>query len=698
MSLEHAYDHEEVEVIQFGGHQFRMHVGPSFSAHYHSEREAHTARLLSKICQRASIFIDVGAHHGFYSILAASRYPELQVMALEPMRQNFEVLKQNVALKGLENIQVHNLAVSDDEGEASIQTGILPRELAKTTSIDAVMLSAEVGAVVCRIDAPGNELAVLDGMKQTLKGFQDLALFFRIDPSVIKTAGASGWLQRLDDLGFAVFIIDDVNRRHFRLTTQTDWSVFFIHGASLLCLRKERALSVLCISHGSSLAGAERSLLGLVDELISDYWTLATVICPEEGPLVGQLLEAGASVVISPYEWWCQPGYLSEDLNRGIAKSFRSLKEQLALLRAVDPDVIWTQSMVIPWGAVLATILGKPHIWAICEYGEKDHNLQFVLPFPDTLRAIELSSNFIFTAIPLLLRELFPKLGPERADFLYRHIRLPDGIQFKEGETLWSKERSFRVAVFGTLQEGKGQEDLIRALGVLNGRGRDVELLIAGYADANYLAKLRSLTENLDISERVTFTGFLKDPYPYMATSDVIVSCARWEAFGRTVIEAMLLGRAVIYARTGGPSGYMTDGATGLAYSPGDCESLADQIDRLILDVALRKKLGKNARSYARKTFSREGHGGKAHQKIIELRGQSPPIGSSAIIEQLLTLPLGVESGRLSKRIAKLKALLRITADELERARVSLGGRLMQDLRRLSVRLPWLSRRPPSQG
>jgi len=46
-------------------------------------------------------------------------------------------------------------------------------------------------------------------------------------------------------------------------------------------------------------------------------------------------------------------------------------------IRLLDPDVIWSQTMVIPWGAVAAAILGKPHVWYVTEFGERDHQLQF---------------------------------------------------------------------------------------------------------------------------------------------------------------------------------------------------------------------------------------------------------------------------------------------------------------------------------
>ena len=108
-----------------------------------------------------------------------------------------------------------------------------------------------------------------------------------------------------------------------------------------------------------------------------------------------------------------------------------------------------------------------------------------------------------------------------------------------------------------------------------------------------------------------------------------MVSCARQEAFGLSLVEAMLLERAVVYAGAGGPLEYMADGKTGLSYPPGDAARLAAQLDRLIARPTQRKKLGRQARAQAKKLFSRAGYGDKAFNRALELRGQPPRVLSA---------------------------------------------------------------------
>ena len=118
MTFAHDYDLEALKLIQPLGQQFRLYVTPRFSWHYEqNEYEPYTARLLGKFCERASVFVDVGAHYGFFSVLAASRHPKLRVIAAEPARENFDILARNAQLNGLKNVEALNVAVSDRKGK-----------------------------------------------------------------------------------------------------------------------------------------------------------------------------------------------------------------------------------------------------------------------------------------------------------------------------------------------------------------------------------------------------------------------------------------------------------------------------------------------------------------------------------------------------------------------------------------------------
>jgi FkbM family methyltransferase len=628
------HDLAALRLIEPLGANFKMYVTPRFEWHYlNNAYEPYTARLLVKMCERASLFVDIGAHYGFFTLHAASSRPGLRVVAIEPAKSNFEVLKRNVNLNRLKNVEIHNVAISDTAGkkpfhvfEASDNCGfhihplskLLRTEKVRTTTIDTILSNVPPGPIVIKIDTEGHEIALLAGMKQTMRR-QDVALFIEFNPKMLKAAGRdpAELLQNIDELGLATFLLDDSNHRHFRIGPQTNWSAHISPGgyANLVCLPKSRALNVLFMSHSSGVTGAERSLLELVDELIADYWVLATVICPSTGPLPDLLQSIGAAICIVPYGWWCALDKIS-DTKPLIAQDVRTILRLVPLLRDIDPDVVWTQSLVIPWGAVIALLLGKRHVWSICEYGEKDHHIRFFLPFKEVLKFVEHSSDFVFAGSPSLLAELLPQLSSDKADYLFRHIQIPKRPR-SLGTKFWKVKGATRIAIFGTIQEGKGQEDMVRAVARL----RRVELLIAGSASGDgYLERLQSLVSDLKVAQKVSFPGFIEDPYAVMASTDIVVSCSRSEGFGRTLVEAMLLGRAVVYPRSGAPLDYMVEGTTGISYEPGNISELVERLQTLIAAPKLRNSLGRKARVYATKTFTRSGYGGKVYHKLVALR------------------------------------------------------------------------------
>ena len=217
----------------------------------------------------------------------------------------------------------------------------------------------------------------------------------------------SGW--RASD--FRVFLLDDEKQCHYRVSSDTDWTAFCNPSgyANLVCLPRARALNAVFVSHLSGLGGAERSLLELVDEWITDHWTLATVLCPGDGPLIKAMTAIGAAVVTAPFEWWCQVGKIPADANLRMARSANAIVQSLPLFQNIDPDLVWTQSIVVPWGAALSALLRKPHIWSICEWGERDHRLKFYIPFSQVLNLVDISSNFVFANNPAIIRELLPE-------------------------------------------------------------------------------------------------------------------------------------------------------------------------------------------------------------------------------------------------------------------------------------------------
>lgn len=152
------------------------------------------------------------------------------------------------------------------------------------------------------------------------------------------------------------------------------------------------------------------------------------------------------------------------------------------------------------------------------------------------------------------------------------------------------------IAGMGRLSREKGFDLLIRAAAEIRAPFRMV-LMGEGPEEKN----LRELTARLGVSDRVVFTGFLRNPYAWLAKSDVFVLPSRYEGFPNGLVEAMTLGLPCVATRCPtGPEEILTDGKDGLLVPVENPAALASAIDRLLADPALRERLGRAAQDGVR--------------------------------------------------------------------------------------------------
>jgi glycosyltransferase involved in cell wall biosynthesis len=87
--------------------------------------------------------------------------------------------------------------------------------------------------------------------------------------------------------------------------------------------------------------------------------------------------------------------------------------------------------------------------------------------------------------------------------------------------------------------------------------------------------------------------------------ADVVLNTSSFEGgMSNAVLEAMLLGKAVLASNIEGNRSVIEDGVTGFLYQ-GESDFL-EKLERLMGDERLRHRLGKNARSFVEKNFSPE--------------------------------------------------------------------------------------------
>ena len=151
------------------------------------------ALIVNEIKAGARTFIDVGAHHGFFTILA-SHYGAT-TYSFEPDALNYRVLRRNIKLNRIQTSNIQNIGLSNFEGRVSLfgfATGVsLTSDWSGNKSkrkfdidvsnIDRCFLGNNLeGNTVIKIDVEGHEWEVLDGARNFLVSRNDITIICEI--------------------------------------------------------------------------------------------------------------------------------------------------------------------------------------------------------------------------------------------------------------------------------------------------------------------------------------------------------------------------------------------------------------------------------------------------------------------------------------------------------------------------------------
>jgi glycosyltransferase involved in cell wall biosynthesis len=256
-----------------------------------------------------------------------------------------------------------------------------------------------------------------------------------------------------------------------------------------------------------------------------------------------------------------------------------------------------TNTVTVPLGAVAARIAGVPHVWYLHEYGSAHHGVRFDLGRALSLRLVGRLSDLVLVNSNAVAADVAPLVGDALACVYYAvDVASRDLVPIGEGP--------LRLVQVATLAPGKGQIDAVRALGLLGRRNVDVRLRLVGPDLHGHAASVLEAAGSEGVADRLEWVGFDDDPAEHVLHADIALTCSRMEAFGRTTVEAMKLGRPVVGADSGGTTELIRNGWNGLLYPPGDVHALVDRIERLDRDRALLQELGSNARAWATSEFT----------------------------------------------------------------------------------------------
>ncbi len=403
---------------------------------------------------------------------------------------------------------------------------------------------------------------------------------------------------------------------------------------SLSIFRQVILRRILYIQHAGSFGGSAISLLALIKGLDrSQFEPVVACIHPTESLLelyrgagVETLYWPGIDDFMHSTGGWYplyDPLALPQLVKRLL--HFRaSISSAEALIRHVQPDVVHLNSLVLPSCAIAARRCGVSLVWHIRESVEKGH-LGVRKRWLGSL-VKQLADEAVFISSDgrrLLVNNEMGVVIPNFVDFSFFNretsgapIRLELGLPPEAKVILFLGGRSPVKGIF----------PLLRAMPLVKRSVPEAHLLVAGgaYHFSGRLAsrvaravlplvgygtvaqRVDRLMDRHNLHDYVHMLEWRTDIPQLLAASDLLVFPSVEPHFARPVIEAGAMAKPVVASRIGGVEELVVDGETGLLVPPGDPQTQAEAIVRVLDSPEEARRMGECGYAQARNRFSLE--------------------------------------------------------------------------------------------
>jgi glycosyltransferase involved in cell wall biosynthesis len=261
------------------------------------------------------------------------------------------------------------------------------------------------------------------------------------------------------------------------------------------------------------------------------------------------------------------------------------------VIRSYKPDILHAHS-ASSYG--LVGCLTGFHPLYISVWGNDVYNYpQKFIGFRELLKFTLARTDRIFSTSHIMARET--------AKYTDKNITvIPFGIDTtKFNPSPEKKGDEIVIGTIKTLDYKYGSIELFTAFKMLKEKHPQLPLKLVMVGAGPLEAKMRSMVSEAGLDESVLITGFIKysevPRYHNMLDIYVALSTEDSETFGVAILEASACEKPVIVSNKGGLPEVVEHNVSGLIIPP-DAAILAENLEKLVFDPELRKRLGKGGR------------------------------------------------------------------------------------------------------
>lgn len=339
------------------------------------------------------------------------------------------------------------------------------------------------------------------------------------------------------------------------------------------------------------MGGAEKELWQLLKWLPKNEFECHCLFS-SDGPMVEKVKALGIKIHIAKLKWWVanneDPMICLFNVCDGIKERIEKISD---IIKSNDIDLVMTNTIVVPDGAMAAKMTGVPHIWRIAEMLSSDPSLKPFLSLRSLYSSVIRLSDYVVVCANAVMAEFKNTLGykPDNMRVVYSAMETNEGVQ----ENKLKVEDENIVFSAGYISPRKDFFTLLKAAKLVHDRIPSVRFKIAGsVSDGDYYKKLLRERKALKLESIFELCGFRNDIEKLINQSAVFALSSTSEPFGVVLLEAMGAAKPMVVTDSGGPSEAVVDGVNGYVVPVKDYKKMADRIIFLLNNKDIAKRMG----------------------------------------------------------------------------------------------------------
>ena len=360
---------------------------------------------------------------------------------------------------------------------------------------------------------------------------------------------------------------------------------------------------ILSIVGSLEVGGAENQITTLISQLHGHKYCCHVFVLQQGGPLNQYLQELGVPI----YDGGLKKG----DLVKAPWKLIRTEWRLLRIIFRVKPVIVHSFLPLVTFMGALAGRMAKVPLVITSRRALGKHQERYILLRPFDLLANRLSHRVTVNSMAVWEDTIErDHIDPKKLVLIYNGVDLktfdsasPFRKEVRKKLGIRSQEKV--IIAIGNLILYKGHLDLLEAARkVLKHIPKALFLLVG--EDRGIGRKLKRISIDLGIGEKLRFLGLRDDIPQLLAASDISVLPSHEEGFSNVILESMAAGLPVVATKVGGNSEAVIDGVTGWLVPPKNPAAMAEKIVDLLHDPQRARSWGKQGRDRVNKKFTIE--------------------------------------------------------------------------------------------